>query len=56
MKTSPKKTTKAAAAKPQRLKIVKNDPWLEPYADIIEARNLPTATCISVCIRQKRAG
>ena len=39
MKTSPKKTTKAAAAKPQRLKIVKNDPWLEPFEGAIQGRH-----------------
>ena len=39
MKTSPKKTTKAAAAKPQRLNIVKNDPWLEPFEGAIQGRH-----------------
>ena len=39
MKTTPKKTTKAAAAKPQRLKIVKNDPWLEPFEGAIQGRH-----------------
>ena len=39
MKTSPKKTTKAAATKPQRLKIVKNDPWLEPFEGAIQGRH-----------------
>ena len=39
MKTSPKKTTKATAAKPQRLKIVKNDPWLEPFEGAIQGRH-----------------
>ena len=39
MKTSPKKTTKAVAAKPQRLKIVKNDPWLEPFEGAIQGRH-----------------
>ena len=39
MKTSPKKTAKAAAAKPQRLKIVKNDPWLEPFEGAIQGRH-----------------
>ena len=39
MKTSPKKTTKAAAPKPQRLKIVKNDPWLEPFEGAIQGRH-----------------
>ena len=39
MKTSPKKTSKAAAAKPQRLKIVKNDPWLEPFEGAIQGRH-----------------
>ena len=39
MKTSPKKASKAAAPKPQRLKIVKNDPWLEPFEGAIQGRH-----------------
>ena len=43
-----KTTTKAAAAKPRRaatrrkpsvLPIIKNDPWLEPYAEAITGRH-----------------